>query len=120
MYLKQKAEYIQNLGHTRKLNCWGATLLLLKEKRRLGWVSEERMEKFLKQKTMNVNKGFKIGDIAVFRDGYDVLQHTATYVGNGEWFHKRGGLDSRKERLLEIAKDYQSEGVTYWEIRRRK
>jgi hypothetical protein len=123
MYSEQKVNYIFKMGNTRKLNCWGATLLILKEKNRLEWVTARRMDKFLKRRTKNVNdanKGLKLGDILVIRDKDSELVHTAVYVGNDNWFHKRGALNSQYDHSRDIVLRYKRFGAENWEIRRLK
>lgn len=90
---KHRVYYANRTGQTRTgfwggFNCWGATLFTLGARRKLEWVECREMENWLMENTRPIHRPRKQGDILVV-ERYD-LEHTAVYIGDGKYFHKRG------------------------------
>ena len=83
---------------TIDFNCWGATLFVLGQSDTLEWVDSWHMINWLCRETKPIKKATSLGDILVISD--HSLEHTATYIGRGLWFHKRG---SNKAEILSMA-----------------
>jgi len=109
----------QGKGGTSQFNCWGCTLFILDISEDLYWVDNEEITKFIDCNTSIIIKP-KIGDILVlyvypdveWLDEEDVdpdilrISHTAVYVGDGKWFHKRGCNQSEFVTEKEIKEVY--------------
>lgn len=101
-------------GQNASFNCWGATLFVLNATNCLEWTNDYEMEYFLETKTFPIYEyQLKEGDILVlYGDEYfgeNQLSHTAVYIGNGEYWHKKGELEAetiRLEEILDIYYDY--------------
>lgn len=128
---------MQNVKISKKLadngvawfNCWGATLFCLNEIEELEWISQTEMEDYLNTHTVKVDNKFKKGDIlALFNEddeyvreleefsGECGLLHTAVYLYQDKFFHKRGGLNAEIATLEQILADYPCD---YYENRRK-
>lgn len=95
---------IKGKGGHYGFNCWGATLFVLGQAKRLEWVTCGTMDRFLENKTKPVAI-WEIGDILVIRDGR-WLEHTAVYIGGGLYFHKRGPNTSEVTDIKGVRKIY--------------
>lgn len=76
-------------------NCWGATLYVLNEYKRLEWVEMGDMQDWLDENTTRIDQSdIKRGDILsiTLHSFISCLEHTAIYLGRGRYFHKVGGL----------------------------
>jgi hypothetical protein len=78
-------------------NCWGFVAKENGFDEDLYWMSDDRMEEYLEEKSHNITEP-KAGDIAVFRSG-SYLLHTAIIYEVGEtpddmkFIHKPGGWE---------------------------
>lgn len=115
---------VSNLNKTVKLskkytwdfNCWGATQYILDKNPELEWIDKEAMEEFLDDNTVIIEKeDLKRGDILCLYDSIG-LSHTAVYIRNGVYFHKKGcnnGEYATLESITDIYYNYE-----YIEFRR--
>jgi len=110
-----KKAHRQGKDGTCEFNCWGTTLFILSQTDKLEWVGSTYMKPFLKNKTMpKVNQGFEKGDILVLWGNawhsngveHKELIHTAVYVGNGKFFHKKGMDESCYDTLEDVLHSY--------------
>jgi cell wall-associated NlpC family hydrolase len=94
---------------TYDFNCWGATLYVLNVSRTLTWVEEHVMQEFLVKRTDKIKtEDIQEGDIFVMygETWFGYLQHTAVYIGEGMYFHKRGSKHSEITNLEDIFEIY--------------
>lgn len=89
-----------------QFNCWGATLFVLGVKTRLYWEDELAMDRWLEENTKELYRPRKKGDILVVKDLFGILKHTAVYMGDGKYFHKRGGGIAEVTNLEGVRKVY--------------
>lgn len=115
MLKPDKTETVLNEGRygNSNFNCWGATLYLLTKTQKLRWIERQKMQRFLEERTITVRGKRQVGDIVVLYyapswlpDGERVLTHTAVYVGNDEYIHKKGGNISEITDIRGIKKSY--------------
>lgn len=103
VYYANRAGQVRT-GHWRGFNCWGATKFVLGANDRLEWVNGWEMQRWLKLATGEIYRPAKAGDIlAVWEYG---LSHTAVYLGNGKYFHKRESNTSEITTLAGVRKIY--------------
>lgn len=74
-------------------NCWGATLFVLEGDDSLRWVEDDEMTDWLYDNTDPIEEPTKDGDILVLWR-YGSLWHTAVYMGEGQYFHKKGSNEA--------------------------
>lgn len=104
---KAKAE---SIGSNGLFNCWGATLYVLNKIETLEWIDGYEMRHFLDNETFSIDESqLQIGDILVLNSEYapeGELLHTAVYIGNNLFYHKRGQCNSAEASLAEILEEY--------------
>ena len=103
---------------TGAFNCWGATLFVLGEIDRLRWVELTEMSSWIRERTKEVEQEeIMIGDVVVltYDDSLYDLEHTATYIGNGKFFHKKG---SNYGEITDLDGVYESYDFGYTMFRR--
>lgn len=102
-------------GYNNKFNCWGATKFALGHLTKYQWVKEDAMMAWLNQKTFQLKPRAKLqsGDILVIQKSNGYLLHTAIYLGNRLWFHKKGKFETGSESKLKIINTYTSDMYLY-------
>jgi len=107
-------------GWDNTFNCWGATLYCLNMDSELLWIDKEEMTEFLDIHTKEIDDApnLKVGDIlAMYRDDDHYygsgLCHTAVYLGNGKYFHKKGGGISEITDEIGILDSYHYDKAEY-------
>lgn len=96
-----------NAPSIHRFNCYGATRFVLGQAKRLYWTTFSEMQRWLDDNTIKIYRPSKPGDIVtvhVYRDKW--LQHTAVYIGNGKYFHKKGSNISEITDLKGIRQTY--------------
>jgi hypothetical protein len=111
--LKRKVSYANNSNNRVRsdYNCWGATQFVLGFAKRLRWIENHEMYEWLNENTHRIYRPSKWGDIlAIYYSDADDrpwgLKHTAVYMGNGQYFHKRGACPAQIVTLKEIKETY--------------
>lgn len=120
---ERNLEIAHNEGKTGNggFNCWNATLFVLGKTDELYWSDNFEIADFINEETFTIPSPSK-WDILVLYDfpssywaeeqGIDpeILRicHTAVYIGNGQWFHKRGESQSEFATENEIKEIYPS------------
>ena len=104
---KQRVYYSNRKGRfpTWGFNCWGATMFVLNVTARLRWVYEWNMREFLEEETEAVVDKIQAGDILVMWSGFN-LWHTAVYIGNHKFFHKKGSNCAEITTLDGVKREY--------------
>lgn len=74
-------------------NCWNTTMWVHGATDQRNWIDQDVIKNWVDRACMPIKaEDVKIGDICLFfnnRDEKD-LWHSAVYIGEGLWFHKRG------------------------------
>lgn len=105
-------------GYNPKFNCWGATQYALGQRKRWGWVGAEVMWRWINTKTTPVEGELQEGDVLVISCAtYNKLIHTAVYMGNGKWFHKRGRHDTLIQSQQEVEDCYVNDRYFYGDMK---
>lgn len=107
---RRRVYHANNRGKhsTYDFNCWGATLYVLGDRDRLKWVDHREMDEFLVEETEPIYRPAKKGDILTV-SVWGRLTHTAVYMGNGRYFHKRGSNSAEITNLAGVRKIYRGE-----------
>lgn len=108
MISEQMQDFVNNLGYTWRLNCWGATLMVLQKMQEPEWVSEHKMQNWLDEQQPIIPQLdlLQKGDIVAMYDAHKMLVHTATYEGNGMYWHKPGAQPACIQPLQAIVDTY--------------
>lgn len=97
---------------TRSYNCWGATMYLL-DGGELRWVEDGEMKRYIdSDRFEDIDKPTQVGDVLVIKDGKELI-HTATYLDNGNYLHKKGSNVSELAKLEQIRDTYPQGQVSY-------
>jgi hypothetical protein len=85
--LVKNREYIRDSNP----NCWNATLLYYGATSKIEYCNPYFMDEWLEENgyVIDCSKRQK-HDVLVIEDGYELLQHTAVYVGDDMYWHKQG------------------------------
>lgn len=88
---------------SRAYNCWGFTAYIFGWIRDYSWLSCYQMEDLLEEFSVPVDNP-QVGDIAVFRDEDDKLEHTAIITDKKvkHILHKPGGWDLEKTSIKHV------------------
>jgi hypothetical protein len=84
---------LSNLDKRGKYNCWGFTAAMLNWVSELKWIDSRTMEHLLQSNSVPVDSdNVRNGDIAVYREEDDYLEHTAIVIDVNEelLLHKPG------------------------------
>ena len=114
---RSNLDYADNIGNNGgiEFNCWGGTLFVLGKIEELKWVYSDDMEMFLEENTKVIDEDkLQIGDILALYD-CNGLVHTATHIGNNEYWHKKGSCRSEFTSKQEVLNCYDYDD---YEIRR--
>lgn len=98
---------------TRSFNCHGATAYVthLADTNDLRWIQPDDMAPLLQNNTTEIQPlDIQRGDILALFDSrhndFDKLIHTATYLGQGNYWHKRGSAASEHTTLSGVIDTY--------------
>lgn len=111
-----------------RFNCYCTSLFVLGKREELYWIDCPEITVFINNNTIEVTE-IQEGDILVMyakdnlkeyleqqnEDGLIII-HTAVYIGNEEWFHKKGGNGSSFVTEEEVRDSYDNEYCNYRRI----
>ena len=112
----------KNLLDNGMYNCWGFTAYMKGWEKELKWLSDRKMNNHLDIHTKQI-KFPRVGDIAVFRNEWEALTHTAiiSEINEKSGRHKTLHKDGCRELAVEYLKDvkegrYSNSKITYWRV----
>ena len=99
-------------------NCWALTMLIYGGLKAPKWVTADEIEQWLADNTVDAIGEPRSGDILVMRSKYNYsrencIEHTAIYMGNGDYWHKPGNDVGQYTTLAFMQRLYAGATIQY-------
>jgi hypothetical protein len=100
-------------------NCWALTMLIWGALDMPKWAAPEEIEEWLFLNTHEAIGKPRPGDVLVMRSPFNYgrpncIEHTAVYMGNGDFWHKPGIDVGQWTTLADMKKIYKNATILYY------